>query len=327
MQSNEHVDVSITIDTEEDDWDSYAPDGKSVGNILRLPDLQEVFDRWGARPTYLVNYAPLVDAGAVETLGALAARDDVEIGAHLHPWCTPPITLSGEDNSFMRDAPADDNRAKLATVVGLISSELGVQAKSFRAGRWGFGPTVSSVLADVGIEVDSSVSPLTDWRRMGGPDFTGAPLTPYRFSPADPVTPRPNGELAQLPPTVGFLSGDDRARQAIRAKLEASFLSKFKLVGIADRAGLLTRRWLSPELSSAGEMIRLAEGCVRRGRRFLNLTFHSGILLPGATPFVSDEDDRARFLAALDHVLGRFQQSGYRFRTLLEASRDPATFV
>lgn len=326
MPPSDDVDVTITIDTEEDDWSSYDAHDKSVENVLRLPDLQAVFDRWDARPTYLVNYAPLVDPRSVETLGALAARDDIEIGAHLHPWCTPPIDATGVENSFMHKADPGVNRDKLATVVSLLSSELGVEAKSFRAGRWGFGPTVAQGLTDLGIEVDTSVSPLTDWTRLGGPNFSSAPLTPYRFSASDPLTPVPDGELAQLPPTVGFLAGDDRRNHARRTWLEGSWLAKFKFVWLADRSGLLTRRWLSPESATADEMVRLADGCVQRGRKFLNLTFHSGVLLPGATPFVHDEQSRQRFLDALDHVLEHFHRAGFRFRTLREASSDPATF-
>ena len=51
------VTVTVSIDTEEDDWGSYVRGGTSTANIESLMELQDLFDRWGARPTYLVNRA------------------------------------------------------------------------------------------------------------------------------------------------------------------------------------------------------------------------------------------------------------------------------
>ena len=46
----------ITIDTEEDNWGTYNPRGNTVENIQQLPRLQALFDKYGAIPTYLINY-------------------------------------------------------------------------------------------------------------------------------------------------------------------------------------------------------------------------------------------------------------------------------
>ena len=68
----EKVIVTISIDTEEDDWGSYAEQGASTQNIPHLEELQDLFDRWSARPTSLVNRPPLVDGESVRVLGSLA---------------------------------------------------------------------------------------------------------------------------------------------------------------------------------------------------------------------------------------------------------------
>lgn len=66
-------------------------------------------------------------------------------------------------------------------------------------------------------------------------------------------------------------------------------------------------------------MVRLAKACVASGQSFLQLTFHSCALLPGATPFVRNHDDRADFFRSVDQFLVYCGESGFRFRTLSEA--------
>jgi hypothetical protein len=317
---NDSVTVSISIDTEEDDWGSYARGGASTKNISHLAELQDLFDRWGARPTYLVNRAPLVSKDAVEVLGRIAAREGVEIGAHCHPWNTPPFgDQRGPVRTMMCTYSVDENRAKLREVKRCLAEELGVVPRSFRTGRWGLGPTVAGPLAEEGFEIDCSVSPFIDWSAETGPDYSEAPHLPYRFDPEQPLVPAPAGALLQLPTTIGFLRGDPRRRAALRRRLEKSWLRRLKVVGLLDEAGVLSRRWLSPETSDGETMVRLAAACVVSGQTFLQLTFHSCTLLPGATPFVRDAHDRAGFLASVDRFLSHSSESGFTFRNLAEA--------
>ena len=323
----EKVIVTISIDTEEDDWGSYAEQGASTQNIPHLEELQDLFDRWSARPTYLVNRPPLVHGESVRVLGSLASRESVEIGAHCHPWNTPPFRDEGEHRSMMCVHSHDENRAKLREIRRCLQAELGVEPKVFRAGRWGLGPTVAGPLVEEGFEIDCSVSPFEDWSSLGGPDYSDAPHKPYRFHPSEPLRPDPTGSLLQLPTTIGFLSGNHRRRAKARFALERSFVRRLKVVGILDRLGVLTKRWLSPETSSGEVMIRLAEAWVSSGESFLQLTFHSSTLLPGATPFVRTAEDRSRFLSSVDDFLRYCHGSGFVFRTLSEAGRslDPSS--
>lgn len=316
--------VTITIDTEEDNWGSYAATGATTENIGHLLELQELFERYGARPTYLVNLSPLLSRSSVEVLGALAERGGVEIGAHCHPWNTPPYPTGSGGKSMMCDLSRDANRAKLRTVSQRLQAELGVAPRSFRAGRWGFGPTVAAALVDEGYEIDCSVSPLIDWSSIGGPDFSAAPRLPYRFEPATPLQPVSRGSMLELPTTVGFLRGGMRRSQDVRRWLEASTLARYKIVGLLDRSGLIARRWLSPEVSTGREMIQLGKRAHSRGEPYLSLTFHSCALLPGATPFVRDGRDRARFIAVIERFLRYCRDTGFAFRTLNEAAGEIA---
>jgi len=50
-------DFFITIDTEEDNCGEYRRAYYDVENINMLPQLQQILDNYGAKPTYLVSWA------------------------------------------------------------------------------------------------------------------------------------------------------------------------------------------------------------------------------------------------------------------------------
>lgn len=317
--------VSVSIDTEEDDWGSYAWTGARTRNIGHLIELQDLFDESLVRPTYLVNYSPLVDHDSVRVLGELSGRESVEVGAHCHPWNTPPYTGEGAHRSMMSALSTEENLAKIREVGARLRTELGVQPRVFRAGRWGFGPTVAEALLLEGYAIDSSVTPFMDWRTLGGPDYTDARTGPYRFEIDSPLLPSSSGPLIELPATIGFLNGDFRRAARIRHRLESGRVTRRTMVGPLDRLGLFAKRWLSPENSTGRTMVRLAEACLAYGQRHLQLTFHSSTLLPGATPFVKNDDERAEFLRRLRAFFSYCKQSGHTFVTLSEMAAQMPT--
>ena len=312
--------VAITIDTEEDNWGYYGWEGATTKNISELWRVQEIFERYRARPTYLTNYAPVSSAESVAVLGELSELESVEIGAHCHPWNTPPRTREGEAASMMSADGRETNRAKIESVLDRIEAELGSRARVFRAGRWALSDTVAHALADLGIRVDCSVSPGIDWSSIGGPDYSEAPFEPYRFDPSAPTVPSSDGGMLELPTTVGFLRGHPVAQSRRRMWLERSLFSSLKVVGVLDRVGLLTRRWLSPETSDGGTMIRLVDQLLRSGSVFLQMTFHSSVLLPGATPYAANSSDRETFLNSIDDVLQHLASTGAQFCTMSESA-------
>jgi hypothetical protein len=223
---------------------------------------------------------------------------------------------------MMFNLPGSLNRAKIAEVHRLIEAELGVTPTSFRAGRWGLGPTVAGALVELGYAVDSSVTPFLDWSaRHSGPNYARAPLRPYRFHPTDVLRPSSDGPLVEVPATVGFLHGVPEVAARIRTALARGKLRRTRLLGLLDRLGLVACRLLSPETSTAGEMIALARNLVARDARILNLFLHSSALAPGLTPFVRDERDRAEFLQRIDSFLAFCTEQGFEFSTIAEVGR------
>ncbi|TAK08329.1 MAG: WalW protein, partial [Candidatus Manganitrophaceae bacterium] len=58
----------ITIDTEEDNWGSYRSTGMTLENIKRIPVLQQLFDAYQVKPTYLITHTVATDEASVAIL-------------------------------------------------------------------------------------------------------------------------------------------------------------------------------------------------------------------------------------------------------------------
>jgi len=308
----------ITVDSEEDDWGEYRTTGFSVENIRQIIRAQKLFDRYGAIPTYLVTY-PVVtsDVGRGVFLDVLA-RNRCEIGAHCHPWNTPPF---GEEvnarHSMLCNLPYEIVANKIEVLQTEIKQSLGVAPICFRAGRWGFGSAVATAIHKFGFRVDTSVTPFIDWRIYAGPDYGAAPTCAYQFSATDVQAAVPDGPLLEVPATIGFLQHNyDLCRRVIGWR---GLASRLHVTGILERAGIVNLRWLSPELSTGEDMVKLAKTALARGCSFLNMTLHSTALLPGKSPYVQTEADLEKFLGKIEMLLKFAAREGVIFSRLSEA--------
>ena len=82
----------VVVDTEEEfDWtkpfDRVATATRSIPAQERA---QAIYDEMGLVPTYVCTYPVACDPVAVAYLKRLQDEGRAEIGAHLHPWVTPP---------------------------------------------------------------------------------------------------------------------------------------------------------------------------------------------------------------------------------------------
>jgi len=305
----------ITIDTEEDDWGEYRTTGFSVKNIGQISRLQTLFDHYGAVPTYLVTYPVVTDDASRDLFLEILARNRCEMGTHCHPWNTPPFEEElTERHSMLSNLPHSTVSKKIKLLTNQITKSLGVVPRSFRAGRWGFGPHVAAVLKELGYSVDTSVTPLIDWSAYTGPDFRAAPSGSYQFNPTDIQLAVPNGSLLEVPATIGFLQNNYELCRRINSWQGIS--SRLHIRGILERAGLVNLRWLSPEHSSGKDMVALAKTTLQQGASYLNMTFHSTTLLPGKSPYVHAESDLTSFLENIEMVLKFAVQEGLIFSGL-----------
>ena len=319
--SRPRVGLSISIDTEEDNWVP-TREGVTVSNIQELPRLADLFASLGVRATYFANYQVAAAAESAAVLRELLGRGDAEIGAHLHPWNTPPDSGIEQQVTMLQDYPRDVQRQKLERLLEEFDKSVRIRPKSFRAGRFGIGESMIETLIESGLYVDSSVTPLLSWESTGGPSFIGAPSRLYRLDGRGDVRiPAESGLLVEVPITVGFTRSSPAAWVQIAEFLDTPGARGLHVLGIASRLGFLRRVVLSPETHSVDEMLRISKHFIESGAPFLHLFFHSNSLRAGLNPFVTTEDDVDRLYSSLRRYIEGLQgMADVDFYTVSEAA-------
>jgi teichuronic acid biosynthesis glycosyltransferase TuaC len=294
--------IQVVVDTESEfDWSKgVAADHGSVLSIERLPRVQEICERYGVAPCYVVDYPVASAPRSAAIMREMAARG-AEIGAHLQPWTTPPF-IEPVDNlhAFPANLPQWLQRQKLSTLASALEKNIGVVPRVFKAGRYGIGPKTLEVLEEMGFDVDLSLAPGFDYRDQFGPDFS-------RFN-ADLSWFGKQRRLLEIPTTGGFVGPLRGQGPWLWRFLGRPATRALRLRGLFDRAGLLSRVRLSPEGYSLAMMRRLTQQMLRSGARYLTLSFHSSSLQPGFTPYCASAADVESLLSRLDAYLAFFRQ-------------------
>jgi hypothetical protein len=306
--------VVMGIDTEADDqWSAEGRRRLAVRNAERLPALQALCDGFGVRPSFLVTHEMASKKESADVLRGLARQGRCEIGAHLHPWTSPPFRP--EDlarHTYPHNLPPDLLDRQLTELTGVIEAELGVRPTTYRAGRNGFDGRSLPILERLGYTVDTSVDPLFNERRKGGMAFAGAPLVPYHLDYAD-VRRAGASTILEVPISAATSPALPKAAEALYARLRP-----IPWRGALRRLGLKAV-WLRPSYAALPDMIAFASRLARARVPCFNIIFHSSELLPGGSPYTPDEASVTRFLddlkRLLEHLTGRL---GARGRTYAE---------
>lgn len=276
----------VTIDTEEEfDWG--APLDREAHSLHTIPAFArfvEFCSGFGVVPIFLVDYPVASAPQAAEVLGEAVASGRAEVGAHLHPWLTPPLDEDVSDfNSYAGNLPEPLERAKFGRLSETIATRFGAAPVIYRAGRYGVGPASAAIIADHGILIDSSVRSLFDYSKGGGPNFRDHPLRPYWLDRSR--------NLVELPVTTVFWGPLRQLGRWLYPRLWRAP----SLRGLLSRAGLLERIPLTPEGVRADEAIRAIDVALDDGLPVLVFSFHSPSLAPGHTPYVRDSADLESF--------------------------------
>lgn len=283
--------LCVSIDTESDKgkgWRSRRPmsfEGVTDGVLKRLHPL---FVRFGAKPTYLLSPEVLRDEACIEAFRTIASSS--ELGTHLHGEYAEPGAFEPDvTRDFQRDYTPDVERQKLTYLTDLFIRAFAHQPQSFRAGRFGIGPASIPILESLGYTVESSVTPHMDWASSGAPglSFHGAPSQPYRPDPEAPGQPG-SAAILEVPVTI--------RRRFLNA-----------LPGIGSR---VDPRWLRPTRGTEEGLVRVAEDEIAEARRIaperpviLNAMFHNVEVVPGTSPYASDEEEARGILDRLRALL------------------------
>ena len=314
------VKVFITIDTEEDCWGKYSCTDNPVTNIFRLPILQDLFDQYGAIPTYLINYPVVKSEKASAVLQGIYDSGRCEIATHCHPWNTPPFEEEVNPyNSMSCNLPEELIMKKLEVLHEKIGHRFKVTPACFRSGRYAFSPSLARSIHKLGYKVDTSVTPFLDWSGDHGPNFIDFSAQSYYFDPDDILRDREDGALFEVTPSIGFFQKNAILCNSVRKSLLRKPFSWLHFSGILDRMHLLNLRWLSPEESTGSDIISLSKRFLERRHPFLNMSFHSTNLLPGKGPFVNNQQELDGFLQRIEMFLRFAVERGLTFAPLSAA--------
>jgi hypothetical protein len=293
--------LHIVVDTEEEfDWEGdFDRKATSVEAMSTIQRAQEIFDEFDLCPTYVVDFPVASQAAGYTPVKEIVDRGRAEIGAHLHPWVSPPFEEEVcAHNSYAGNLPPGLESAKLEMLVEQITTAFGRRPAVYKAGRYGVGPNTPGLLEKLGFEVDLSFCPGFDFTRDGGPDYSTVTSDPYWFGQ--------RRRLLGLPTTGAFVGSLRRWGRWLHPWTVRAEIGWVRLPGIISRLGLLDRLLLSPEGFDLAEMRKLTRHLLRQGIRVITLSFHSPSLKPGCTPYVRSELDLQSLLNNLRHYLDYF---------------------
>ncbi len=300
----EHFDKPLLmtmLDTEEAfDWDKpFTRSATDVTSMASQPKAHRVFERYGVVPTYLVDY-PVVsqDAGRAPLLDLLRGGL-CDVGAHLHPWVTPPFLEEVNNfNSYPGNLPLELEFAKLQALTRTIEDVFGLRPQVYRAGRYGVGSRTGDLLRHLGYLVDSSVMANWDFSAQDGPDFTTISARPYWIDQ--------DRSILEIPCTAAVVGSSAWSPELVRRAVFAPTSKRLGIPSIMARLRLMERIRLTPEGITVTEAKRLLRHMHAHGHKVFVLTYHTPSLAPGNTPYVRNTEDLERFLRWLDEIYDFF---------------------
>ena len=291
--------LQVVVDTEEEfNWAAPFDRASTAVTAIDGQNLaQAIFAPYGLRPTYVIDYPVATTASSVAVLKALRDAGQCQIGAHLHPWVTPPHDEAvNEVNSYACNLPPALERAKLVALTNAIAANFGFRPTMFKAGRYGLGRQTVESLQALGYRIDLSALVHSDLRPGHGPDFRGTPDRPFWFGDG----------LFEVPLTRGFAGALAGQGPWLYDLATTGIGQRLRLPGILARTGLLERITLTPEGVDFADQRRLVLAMLKQGHRVFSLTYHSPSLVAGHTPYVRDASDLTRFLDQLKRITAFF---------------------
>lgn len=309
----------ITIDTEGDnEW--ARPKEITTRNARFLPRFQALCEAHGLKPTYLTNYemarCPDFQAFGREAIN----RGTAEIGLHLHPWSSPPLTPLTDDDMahhpYLIEYPDSVMREKIARLTDLLEETFGVPMVSHRAGRWAFDGRYARILAERGYRVDCSVTPYVSWKHFagapqgrGGSDYSRFPDTAY-FVDFDDIRRPGDSALLEVP-----MSTVPARRPLAKAGRRALSNGPHLLRAVGNR--LFPVYWLRPRGGNVRQMLTLLQWAVEEGRDYVEFMLHSSELMPGGSPRFPTEKEIELLYADMEQVFQAAARS-FQGRTMQE---------
>jgi hypothetical protein len=291
----------ITVDTEEEfDWEApFERSGHTTVTVPKLERFQQFAEKFGIKPVYFIDYSIIESDEAVAFLKRAVSAGIATVGAHLHPWVTPPFEEQVNNyNSFAGNLPVELEERKLVALRDAIAEKIGVLPTAYRAGRYGIGPQTVEILQRLGFEIDSSIRSRFDYSSASGPDFTKIGSEPFWW--------HGENQLLEVPLTTVY-SGMFRKQPNFLAKI----MNRYPVANaVFARSKILDRIPLTPEGVSARETKEAIDVALDDDVRLLVFSFHSPSLSAGHTPYVRTSEDLNQFYDWWRDIINHLTQIG-----------------
>lgn len=291
----------VVIDTEEEfDWSQdFAREHTAVQSTRHIHRVQEIFDIYGIIPVYAVDYPIVSQPDGYQPLLEIYQDGRCLIGAHLHPWVSPPFEETvNRRHSFPGNLPEALEARKLQILGDSIGERFGSFPLIYKAGRYGLGPHTAGILEQQGYQVDVSICPQMHYTSEGGPDFSAYNAWPFWFGQ--------DRRLLEIPLTVGYTGLLRFQGAGVYTFASHPVGLSLRAPGILARLGLLNKIWLSPEGYTSDEHRQLTRTLYHDGLRIFTFAFHSPSVEPGHTPYVKSKHDLEVFLESFKHFFDFF---------------------
>jgi hypothetical protein len=294
VDMNRRLKLVVTVDVEEEGLFTgrYPRVPPGVKNVYELRRIEFITREFGFPLTLLVTYPAAVELPCAKILRSWHRELGAELGAHLHPWSTPPFADLPCPEPVRSDLmPESLLRAKLESLKDVLESRLEVRAASFRMGRFDLGEGVRRLLPTCGFHTDSSVVPCRLVDNVA--DHFMAGNEPFWWGrdegEGNSLLEVPLTQLTFLPELAARLY---RVSQRLTEPRRLILHSAFRALGVVG----IQPAWYP--LSSMQWAARLHHA---RGGKVLTMFLHSTELLPGANPDYPTE-------AAVRRLTGRIRQ-------------------
>ena len=300
----------VVIDTEEEfDWGKPADrNSTSVEAMQYINRVQDIFDEYGVTPCYVIDYPIASQEKSYKPLLNIYQDNRCEIGAHLHPWVTPPETEELKPaNTYPGNLEKTLEYEKLNNLTKVIQQNFDFDPVIYKAGRYGFGQNTETILKELGYKIDLSFCPSVDHGYDGGPDYSDAHAQPFWFDD--------DKRLLEIPITGSFVGYAGSASKFLYNLAQAG--KKIKMPGIFTRLGIVDRLVLSPEGFTPEEHIKISKFLYDKGVRTFTWSFHSPTVMPGTTSYVTNEKELKKFLDSFH------QYFDYFFNTMIGVATTP----
>ena len=279
----------VVVDTEEEfNWG--APpnrDSTSVAAMQNIFKTQSICEHYNISPSYMVDYPIVNQEQGIAPLIEFSRKNTCEIGAHLHPWVTPPYTEKlSRKNMYPGNLPYELEYEKIKNLQQTIFSKTGNLPTTYKAGVHGFGTNTEDILRKLGFTVDMSVCPPYDFSNDSGPDYSGFPADPFWFGKKQRML-----EIPSSGAFVGIAGNNSKNIYNIAQPFKI-----FKATSILSKLNIVDRLLLSPEGFTVEENIKLTRHLFNKGMRTFVWNFHSTSVLPNAAPYVRSQKDLTTFL-------------------------------